>query len=168
MRCTLLLLSLFGILALAHATSYFFTLEQKVAASKAIVRVSVTEVLKTYPTTLKARVLETLKGPADLTEIEFQYHAEESASRKLPEMIGQEYYVFLHQPSVPGAPENQWWVFQGHLGIRPIADLYHERHLSPNREFVDETYSRSNFVAAIRAFAEAGLTNRSSQQPRRL
>ena len=117
--------------ALVHlrADSYRFTIEQKVAACTAIVRVSVTEATPPQtkspldPAVCKAKVLEVLKGPTDLKEVEFRFRAVGIFSPdKLPQMVGKEYIVFLHEPPLPGLPPNQRWVFEGTSGIRPIAD----------------------------------------------
>ena len=87
-----------------HANSYLFTLEQKVAACTAIVRVSVTEATAPQtkspldPAVCNARVLEVLKGPSDLKEVEFRFSAYGSFSRDtLPQMVGKEFIVFLHE-----------------------------------------------------------------------
>jgi hypothetical protein len=59
----------------------------------------------------------------------------------------------LHEPPLPNSPSNQLWAFEGSAGIRPVADAYQEYHISPDNKVATETFSHSNFVAAIRAFS---------------
>ena len=49
--------------------------------------------------------------------------------------------------------QNEFWVFEGPEGIRPIASDYQEYKISADKKFATETLSYSNFVAAIRTFA---------------
>jgi hypothetical protein len=128
------------------ATSYGLSLEQKVARSEAILRVSVTSVSRAG---CSARVLEVLKGPPDVKTVDFHfapYPSGRFSADKLPGMVGLEYYVFLHQV------DGWYWVLQGPAGIRPIEDHYQEHRVSSDGKITTETYSRSNFVAKIRSF----------------
>ena len=108
MRALLFTCLLLVMLACTFADSCLLTLEQKVAASTAILRVSVAEVARSQtknpidPAVCKAKVLEVLKGPADLKAVEFRFAAYGSFSAaRLPEMVAKEYYVFLHDPPPP-------------------------------------------------------------------
>jgi hypothetical protein len=144
---------------LAHADSYLFPLQQKVAACKVIARVSLTEATTTKANGLgeiavcKAKVIEILKGAPD-KEITFRFHAYgDFSSEKLPRMVKKEYIVFLHELSPPYRATNEFWVFEGQAGVRPIAAEYQEYQISADGKVSTETFSHSNFIAAIRAFA---------------
>jgi len=165
-RRALTLLSLFFLtVVFAPATSLLFTLEQKVAASKMVLRVGVTEAAPPVsknvldPAVCNAKVLEVLKGTRDLKEVQFRFHAYASGSfsrDRLPDMVGQEYLVFLHEPPATGRPPGERWVFQGPAGIRPIAKHYEEYRISPQGAITKESLSYDNFIAAIRTYASQG------------
>lgn len=145
---------------LAHANSLLLTLQQKVVGSKAVLRVSLTEVatLKTNYGSgeiaiCKAKVVEVLKGAPE-KEVTFRFHAYGDFSpEKLPQMVKKEYVVFLHELGPPYRATNEFWVVQGPAGIRPIAAEYHEEKISPDNKISTETLTHSNFIAAIRTFA---------------
>ena len=153
MRKSSLFLSVLLTLSVAYATSYLLTLQQKVTACRAVLRLSLTEVQPPQATNrsiiqrvciCKAKVLEVLKGPLDLKEIQFRFHPYDGV--KLPS-VGGEYFVFLHEL------DDVYWVLQGPYGVRPIADQYDEARILAKGKISTETFSHTNFVAAIRAFA---------------
>jgi hypothetical protein len=155
MRALILSCLLIVMLARTFADSYLIALEQKVATCTAILKGFVAEI--SPPQTknpidsaiCKAKVLEVLKGPADLKEVEFRFVPYSSfPSAKLAGMVGKEYYVFLHEPPLPGRPSHERWVFEGPQGIRPIMDTYQEYRVVDTK-VTTETYSRSNYVARI-------------------
>ena len=136
-----------------HATSYHFSLPQKVNGCRAILRVTITEAhLPTTdsliePAVCNARVEDVFKGPKRIKEVEFRFTPYGDSPRsKLARMIGQTYLVFLHEH------EGRYWVLQGPAGIRPISRKYHESRFE-GEKFVRESYSYQQFVAAIRSLA---------------
>lgn len=152
-----LLASLAGV-GEAHATSYLIPLEKKVFLSTLILRVSITET--SPPETsryimhavCKAKVLDVLKGPADLKEVEFRGTTYGSfAPEKLPQLVGKDCIVFLHEPR---NHNGQHWLFEGPRGIRPMADEFTEHRVKDGRAVMDK-YSRSNYVAKIRELVNA-------------
>ncbi len=162
MRALLLTCFLTITLPRAFADSYLIPLEQKVAICTAILRISVAEVVPPQtknpiePTVCRAKVLQVLKGPAHLKEVEFRFPGYGGFSKdKLPGMIGKEYYVFLHEPPLPDGPAHQRWVFEGPQGIRPIAEEYQERRMV-DKAVTTETYSRSNYIAKILELVKSG------------
>jgi len=159
MRAIFPLLSLLLIAVLAHADSYLFTLQQKVAACKAVLRISLTEATTVKGNgsgeiaVCKAKVVEVLKGAPD-KEVAFRFNAYGDFSpEKLPQIVKKDYIVFLHELAPPYRATNEFWVFQGPAGLRPIAADYQEYKISADKKIATETLSHSNFVAAIRAFA---------------
>jgi hypothetical protein len=158
MRALLLLPLLLLTPVRAHAESYLFTLQQKVTASTAVLRVSLTEAVASKNGSpefalCKAKVVEVLKGVPE-KEVTFRFHAYGDFSpEKVPQMVGKEYIVFLHELKPPYRATNELWVFEGPAGIRPIAREYQENKISADNKVSTETLSHSNFVATTRTFA---------------
>jgi hypothetical protein len=170
MRKLLLISVLLATLALSFANSYLFSLEQKVAACTAILRVSVTELIPPQsaspldPAICKAKVLEMLKGPENLKDTEFRFSSYGAFSRdKLPEMVGKEFIVFLHEPPLPNRLPYQQWVFEGPKGIRPIAKEYQEYKITSDKKITTETFSHDDYLAAIRKFASIGSSSKKTR-----
>jgi hypothetical protein len=155
MRNALFILALCVGCSVTFGDSLLFTLEEKVRHCSAVLRVSLKEVQPPKSTNspldqvcvCKATVLETFTGPKHLQELEFRFNP--YTRSKLPS-VGQECFVFLHEP------RDGYWLFEGPFGIRPLAKEYYERRISPKGELVEETFSHSNFVAALRRFASGG------------
>lgn len=171
MRALLFVGILIATLVKVYATSYLFTLEQKVAACTAILRVSVTEAAPPrgkdplQAAVCQGKVLQILKGPADMKKVEFRFYPYVGSARdKVLEMIGKDYFVFLHEPPSPRAPRNQLWVFEGPGGIRPIAAKYTEERIVDYR-IITETYSHRNYVARIIAL-DANLRGKAVKEKR--
>src|SRR5262245_49244982 len=146
------------------------TLEREVATSKAILRVSIIAALPPlshmFPfvdesafnpnrpgdddAVFKAKVLEVLKGPADLKEIEFRCGTAKTplagGYEKLQELTGKEYYVFLRPL---WNRTNEWYHVASMEGSRPGAGEDLESRSLDGRIV---TFSRTNYVAKIRAF----------------
>lgn len=156
----------------AHALSLALTLKRKVMASKAVLRVSVTNAKETVKPYLgpafgrgqnivvcEANVVEVLKGSNGMKKIEFQFQSySDFKPEELSSLAGKEFYVFLHRPYDASPklremePDPKWWLFEGPSGMRPLATEYIE-YKDPLTEKLDhETMSHSNWVAAIRRF----------------
>jgi hypothetical protein len=149
MRSILILLVVSLPSVLLHATSYHFSLPQKVKACRAILRVTITEARPPTsdsliePAICSARVEDVFKGPARMKEVEFRFTPYgDLAPQKLPRLVGQTYLVFLHEI------EGRYWVFEGPAGIRPIGRKYHESRIE-GQKLVEETYDYEQFVATI-------------------
>lgn len=160
MRTLYLLLLLVSMAVLVHANSILLTLQQKVAGSKAVLRVSLTQAATQKAdyglgeiAVCKAKVAEVLKG-APVQEVTFRLHAYANFSpEKLPQMVKRDYIVFLQELGPPHRATNEFWVLQGPAGMRPIAAEYHEEKISPDNKIATETLTHSNFIAAISAYA---------------
>jgi hypothetical protein len=149
MRTILVLLGLAIFGMLVHATSYHFSLQQKVKRCRAILRVTVTEAQPPAtdsliePAICRATVGEVLKGPKSMKEVEFRFIP--YGDFKLKELVGQTYFVFLHEL------DGRYWVFEGPAGLRPISPRYQESRLVGDK-LVEENYDHQQFVTAIRKF----------------
>jgi hypothetical protein len=136
-----------------QATSYHFSLPEKVKACRAILRVTITETQPpptgslNVPAIFQAKVEDVLKGPKHMTKVEFRFIPYVDFDRlKLKKMIGQTYLVFLHEL------EGRYWVFEGLEGIRPISRKYQESRMRGG-ELVEESYDHQQFVSRIRSLA---------------
>jgi hypothetical protein len=145
------------IASVALATSYLITFERKVDYCPAILRVTVTNaaLINDKPpftsqiAVCEATILEILKGSPEIKSIQFRFHPYEP--EKLQQLVSNQFLVFLHQPPLPDRPTNQYWVFEGPKGIRPIAEKYTEARVSQKGEIVYDEYTHSNYLAAIRS-----------------
>lgn len=160
MRLLSMILLLLATSAATFSTSILHSLEQKVERCVLILKISVSEATPPQtsspldPAICKAKVLEILKGPADLKQIEFRIHAHGSAARdKLPGLVDKEYIVFLHEPPLYDRPAKERWVLEGPRGLRPIADEYQEYEFTPDRKVNNLKFSHADYLAKIRALA---------------
>ena len=140
------------------------TLEEKVNKSKAVLLVSITETVPAFtnrtinpvfphtnnlanPIVCKATVHQVLKGPTNLTEVEFRTLRFHGSFVGNPEdLIGRQCFVFLEERPIGQPPPTLWLSHPAKL----LANDYTEYRFS-NGRFITERYSHSNYVAAIRA-----------------
>jgi len=149
----------------AYALSLAWTLENKVAASQAIVRVQLTAVSpritnSTDSSIVRGKILEVLKGSHDLKEVEFRLESYFS-SEQSREMVGKDYYVFLRESPRLAPPSNLLWVLPD--GMKPIVENYTEYRFNPGVP-VSETYTRSNYIARILSLVNALEKSRGEEQ----
>ena len=159
MRIILLALGFLSVSG-AFADSRLLTLEDKVARSDFILRVSITatnvvlgkkEKYEVDTAVCRARVIEILKGTGPLAEVEFRFSF--FTGTKLPE-ISDERYVFLFKSkSETGAEEYR--VIEGSDGLYPMFKTYGEyRRDNASSRLYFESLSSNEFVATIRQMSE--------------
>jgi hypothetical protein len=142
------------------------SLEAKVSRSKAILQVTITGAVAAranpilnplFPATnnlaspivCTAKVSQVLKGPTNLTEVEFRsVPFPSSFVGNMEDLVGRECLVFLEERHI-GEPQPQLWLFQQ---PRLLAYEYTEYGFDNGRP-ISEKYSHSNYVAKIRVLS---------------
>ena len=135
------------------AAASSFALNQRGEACDSVLVISIARIVSPEaptngPTLALAKVLEVLKGPAHLKQVNASYASHgHFASPASKVQTGKDYIAFLSQV------EGHHWVFEGAVGLEPVSSEYRVRRMKAGK-IVTETLSHSNYLNAIRFYAQ--------------